>query len=245
MAKKSKRPQLYATKFVGVSRAMLDTFKERINPPRHRARAFYLFVSLLLDGDWNFQTPENPFRCRRRWLYKSIGWRFEKIRHYRQVLVDAEIVSLDKKRTSLTYSINCDVLGIVEATKRSKQRRRQPYRRGFWGLTRQLKDNLKKKLRQDPDVSACLWLLSNMLVHSNWTAKTVAEPFSISQSALSDATGWDVRTVRRYIRKLIESGFLFFDMPAGPRRAASYILDTTLAGIITGAENPTKRMDFS
>jgi len=134
-------------------------------------------------------------------------------------------------------------------SQRSKKKAFKPYSGEYVGLTRILVKWLREKLpqsqgRKGPERSKCLWILINMLVHSDWKAYQGEDAFQMSLYDLESHTGMARHTVRKYRDMLIEAGFLDI-YPGGRGIAASYALDVGLAGINPRAKGTAKLMDFS
>ena len=124
--KKSKRPKIYASKFVGITPDCLDSFRQM--PSDDREDSFYLLVAMLLAGTWNFHDPDGAFYCTQRSIRDSMGWGYGRIRRYRQVLTDAKLLTIKQDGSgrygnALTYVIDCGKLGIKRRRDRSKRKK--------------------------------------------------------------------------------------------------------------------------
>lgn len=244
-----KRVYRYSGKFWGVNQVALASFRDRIPSLNDRAAAFDLLANMLLGSRWNFHDPDAEFILSMRQIRKLTGWGYTTIRGGIRTLTGADILYVNEAGKTHTYNVNCEALGMRPKSQRSKKKASRPYSGEYVGLTRILIKWLRKKLpqsqgRKGPERSKCLWVLINMLVHSDWKSYKAEEAIQMSLYDLESHTGMTRMTVRKYRDMLIEAGFLDVYQPGGRGMVASYALDLGLAGIHAQAKNPTKQMEF-
>ena len=246
--KKNKRSSIYRSKFVGITPAFLENFSDL--PSSEREAPFYLLVTMLLIGGWDFHDPGRAFWCTQRNLRNALGWAYGTIRKHRQVLVDNSILSMERGDegrygNSLEYTISCDRLGIKLLNDRSKKKQNRPYIGHFRGMTRIAVDNVRKNIPHEKCPRA-LWLLANMLVMGDWNIHRAKEPFSWSERELAGQVGWARKTVRRYLNLLSEAKAIWVDSPGGRNNPTMYKADMEFLGIMgePKAKQPTKIISF-
>lgn len=265
MARRKRRlpRKKYQGKFVGITKTLLESFRDGIDPEPRRTRAFYLFCHLLIYGTWNFHDPSTPFVCSFRTLMEKTGWSHRRIRDSALDLHKARIVTRRRsmlRGRAITYKADCEKLGFRRKEERSRSKQDKPYKdQRFWGMTKLFLENLRKKtllqqrhVKQSDEVWTTgdvriksLWLFAHILVYGGWKVNAPDQPFSVSLRRLMKVLGWSINTVRKYRDILASMGALDVVSPGGRGIAASYSLNCAFAAILdVPAKNPTKVVDL-